>query len=782
MAINDNYDYDTLDEYLNSTKASSEKIDNLEEVESNVLFQKWSEKSNLTPLTPLAAFSDSTTGYFHIPRDSIFKIERRLGGLVLTNGYKPKTDLVFRTTKSNFYRITTLYTNNINFYNSEHPLPEKPYLAYKNFDETFDFNRTYSVATYPWIKIDTGSYRDRMGDWDLNGNVEINTQQALCRSLKEAYKINGEGVWPGTYEGFIFAQNHDTKIDQGEWKVYPPELTRNTVDEQIDYNQVKKKYVYKWPQLDYLFVNKYITSCDIEPVIGAANAPYQFSDKYLTKFAQTKPADPESRKVEKRGFTSLQTFGKILQKPIETFDKPSIQFLTVSVDDNEPDKCNITADYDNLSQKRWNKIPNGRTLGIMIRLPSDSWRQYTEERLERPRPHIPPIQLQWYSHKSDGTTGLWPDTSKYDWTWENVRFSSSTGNKPWYPRSENTNGKFSITSGPDGVGTKYIPQLKIEFNNTYYYIKISLEELLKTVNAKKSISISLSSGKYSELLDIISFSGTKDGSPITIDLNTTLAFGRDYGWQVNSVSQFGMPTQWDPYNGVYPAGNKTEFDDLYVIQGIGSPRLSAKLNILSNIDLFGTVDSINAKSFYEFFNAPKKPINGWITPWYSKDSGLGYIILDWSYNLVLKNRLLPYDNKTFLPITDLTQRNFLQGTDDSSSQYIYRFARNKSPSTDNFGTTVGYNVGVRIYNDDTKGNAIWDNGPWENNQLTINYYKTNRWTDINNEETEWGKYYKRNSMAHEFSKSFLDDTNNNKFLDNYLTNELIALPVGLVLE
>ena len=117
-----------------------------------------------------------------------------------------------------------------------------------------------------------------------------------------------------------------------------------------------------------------------------------------------------------------------------------------------------------------------------------------------------------------------------------------------------------------------------------------------------------------------------------------------------------------------------------------------------------------------------------------------------------------------------------------SSQYIYRFARNKSPSTDNFGTTVGYNVGVRIYNDDTKGDAIWDNGPWKNNQLMINYYKTNRWTDINNEETEWGKYYKRNSMAHEFSKSFLDDTNNNKFLDNYLTNELTALPVGLVLE
>ena len=765
--------YNNLDNYLNNHEPIDSAL--LSQIETSSAFHKWNKDD-------FKVFKDSANGYFHIPKDTIIKTEKKVGLTTIATGCRASEDAILKSTSAPFSRstITALYTANANikFYSST---PDD-YLVYKNFDNTFDFKKTYSVATYPWIKIDTNSYRDRMGDWDLNGNVEINTQQALCRSLKEAYKINGEGVWPGTYEGFIFAQNHDTKIDQGEWKVYPPELTRNTVDEQIDYNQVKKKYVYKWPQLDYLFVNKYITSCDIEPVIGTANAPYQFSDKYLTKFAQTKPADPESRKVKKRGFTSLQTFGKILQKPIETFDKPSIQFLTVSVDDNEPDKCNITADYDNLSQKRWNKIPNGRTLGIMIRLPSDSWRQYTEERLERPRPHIPPIQLQWYSHKSDGTTGLWPDTSKYDWTWENVRFSSSTGNKPWYPRSENTNGKFSITSGPDGVGTKYIPQLKIEFNNTYYYIKISLEELLKTVNAKKSISISLSSGKYSELSDIISFSGTKDGSPITIDLNTTLAFGGDYGWQVNSISQFGMLTQWDSYNGVYPAGNKTEFDDLYVIQGIESPRLSAKLNILSNIDLFGTVDSINAKSFYELFNAPKKPINGWITPWYSKDSGLGYIILDWSYNLVLKNRLLPYDNKTFLPITDLTQRNFLQGTDDLSSQYIYRFARNKSPSTDNFGTTVGYNVGVRIYNDDTKGDAIWDNGPWKNNQLMINYYKTNRWTDINNEETEWGKYYKRNSMAHEFSKSFLDDTNNNKFLDNYLTNELTALPVGLVLE
>ena len=765
--------YNNLDNYLNNHEPIDSAL--LSQIETSSAFHKWNKED-------FKVFKDSANGYFHIPKDIIIKTEKKVGLTTIATGCKASEDAILKSTSAPISRstIAALYTANANikFYSST---PDD-YLVYKNFDDGFNYQQTYSVATYPWIKLDTGSYRDRMGDWDLNGNVEINTQQALCRSLKEAYKINGEGVWPGTYEGFIFAQNHDTKIDQGEWKVYPPELTRNTVDEQIDYNQVKKKYVYKWPQLDYLFVNKYITSCDIEPVIGAANAPYQFSDKYLTKFAQTKPADPKSRKVEKRGFTSLQTFGKILQKPIETFDKPSIQFLTVSVDDNEPDKCNITADYDNLSQKRWNKIPNGRTLGIMIRLPSDSWRQYTEERLERPRPHIPPIQLQWYSHKSDGTTGLWPDTSKYDWTWENVRFSSSTGNKPWYPRSENTNGKFSITSGPDGVGTKYIPQLKIEFNNTYYYIKISLEELLKTVNAKKSISISLSSGKYSELSDIISFSGTKDGSPITIDLNTTLAFGGDYGWQVNSVSQFGMLTQWDSYNGVYPAGNKTEFDDLYVIQGIGNPRLSAKLNILSNIDLFGTVDSINAKSFYEFFNAPKKPINGWITPWYSKDSGLGYIILDWSYNLVLKNRLLPYDNKTFLPITDLTQRNFLQGTNDSSSQYIYRFARNKSPSTDNLGTTVGYNVGVRIYNDDTKGDAIWDKGPWENNQLMINYYKTNRWTDINNEETEWGKYYKRNSMAHEFSKSFLDDTNNNKFLDNYLTNEFTALPVGLVLE
>ena len=43
-----------------------------------------------------------------------------------------------------------------------------------------------------------------------------------------------------------------------------------------------------------------------------------------------KPTDPESRKVEKMGFTSVKSLGKILQPVVETFDENSIKSLTVS--------------------------------------------------------------------------------------------------------------------------------------------------------------------------------------------------------------------------------------------------------------------------------------------------------------------------------------------------------------------------------------------------------------------------------------------------------------------
>ena len=46
------------------------------------------------------------------------------------------------------------------------------------------------------------------------------------------------------------------------------------------------------------------------------------------------------------GFTSVKWLGKILQKPIEDFNKGSIKSLTVSWTDDTKTECNITAIYD----------------------------------------------------------------------------------------------------------------------------------------------------------------------------------------------------------------------------------------------------------------------------------------------------------------------------------------------------------------------------------------------------------------------------------------------------
>ena len=149
-----------------------------------------------------------------------------------STGYQASADFVLKSTDSLISRssITALYTSNadVKWYNSKNPLPEKAYLAYKNFDDTFDFKRTYSVSTYPWIKIDTDSYRDRMGDWDLNGNTSAsnNSTQGLCSSLKEAYKINGAPLWPETYKKYTPSNNTRTPIE--------PELTTNPNVEEID--------------------------------------------------------------------------------------------------------------------------------------------------------------------------------------------------------------------------------------------------------------------------------------------------------------------------------------------------------------------------------------------------------------------------------------------------------------------------------------------------------------------------------------------------------------------
>ena len=114
--------------------------------------------------TNLKVFTDPVNGSFHILKDMIFKIEETpLGGQTTINYYKSNTDLIFKTINSLSFKITILYADYrvIKFYKFQ--APDK-YLGYTNFDDNFNYNRTYSITTYPWIKLSTGSYRDRRGD------------------------------------------------------------------------------------------------------------------------------------------------------------------------------------------------------------------------------------------------------------------------------------------------------------------------------------------------------------------------------------------------------------------------------------------------------------------------------------------------------------------------------------------------------------------------------------------------------------------------------------------
>lgn len=155
--------YNNLDDYLrNNTSDEIDDPDFLKLVESSSkFFHEWNGSY-------FNVFKDSVNGYFHIPKDTIFKITKTMGAISPSTGYQASADFILKSTSAPFSRssITALYTSNatIKWYNSEKPLPEKAYLAYKNFDNKFDFKRTYSVATYPWIKIGANSYRDRMGD------------------------------------------------------------------------------------------------------------------------------------------------------------------------------------------------------------------------------------------------------------------------------------------------------------------------------------------------------------------------------------------------------------------------------------------------------------------------------------------------------------------------------------------------------------------------------------------------------------------------------------------
>lgn len=64
---------------------------------------------------------------------------------------------------------------------------------------------------------------------------------------------------------------------------------------------------------------------------------------------------------------------------------------------------------------------------------------------------------------------------------------------------------------------------------------------------------------------------------------------------------------------------------------------------------------------------------------------------------MLKNRLLPYADQMFLPITDWTERHSFSGHDEVANETFARFANNQDTSSTN-PPFFGYNVGVRVFN------------------------------------------------------------------------------------
>lgn len=213
--------YNNLDNYLNNQEPMDSAL--LNQIETSSTFHKWNKDD-------FKVFKDSANGYFHIPKDIIIKTEKKVGLTTIATGCRASEDAILKSTSAPLSRstITALYTANANikFYSST---PDD-YLAYKNFDDGFNYQQTYSVAAYPWIKTGNYSYRDRMGDWDLNGNTSAsnNSTQGLCSSLKDAYKINGAPVWPETYQKYTPSNN--------TWTTFKPELTTNPDIENIDSN------------------------------------------------------------------------------------------------------------------------------------------------------------------------------------------------------------------------------------------------------------------------------------------------------------------------------------------------------------------------------------------------------------------------------------------------------------------------------------------------------------------------------------------------------------------
>ena len=147
---------------------------------------------------------------------------------------------------------------------------------------------------------------------------------------------------------------------------------------------------------------------------------------------------------------------------------------------------------------------------------------------------------------------------------------------------------------------------------------------------------------------------------------------------------------------------------------------------------------------------------------------------------MLKNRLLPYADQMFLPITDWKERHHFRDHDEVLNQTLSRFANNQDTGSTS-QPFFGYNVGVRVYNasqnDVNRDNPIWEQGPWKGKEFTVRYNQTT-WNQVNDLSTSLGSYRKRNSMAYQFS-GYTDDQ-----LNNYFTkiSNFIAPPVGLVLE
>lgn len=129
--------YSKLDEYM-LVHSSKDKIN-----EEQIDFDNYNSWTNLK------VFTDPVNGSFHILKDRIFQIaETSLGGQTTTNYYKSNTDLIFGNINSLSFKITVLYADYriIKLYKVQSP---DKYLGYTNFDDNFNYNRTYSVATYP---------------------------------------------------------------------------------------------------------------------------------------------------------------------------------------------------------------------------------------------------------------------------------------------------------------------------------------------------------------------------------------------------------------------------------------------------------------------------------------------------------------------------------------------------------------------------------------------------------------------------------------------------------